>query len=388
MRVVRELLERGCSVRAGVRNVAKAQAVFEGKEAPPGVGYTGKKEARQAPLACDRLSSTTFDVVSGSVEELKAALGDATVVVCCLGAPESEALNPSLPRAIDGEGVMRLVQAAKEAGVKHFVLVSSLGTGKFGWPASVLNLFWNVLDWKRQAELSLIGSGLAFTIVRPGGMERPTDDFADTHGLVLYGEDAKHGGLVSRKQVAQLCAECVLRPGLAAHKILEAIAEEGVPLRSLARQLEAAPEVFVGRPAPAGSATAYTNAHAYTPDGFARFLEAFAFRGAGPEAVNGRAAMLAIAYIGWVEAHGGGSLATQLAQTAHPWPELVAGGVLLASLPPLLRGVTAKDASLGPFSAGVETQNGRLAMLGLALMAVLEWQHGSTVWAHPWPFYN
>ena len=40
---------------------------------------------------------------------------------------------------------------------------------QFGMPASVLNLFWGVLLFKRQAEEALERSGMAYTIVRPGG---------------------------------------------------------------------------------------------------------------------------------------------------------------------------------------------------------------------------
>ena len=38
-------------------------------------------------------------------------------------------------------------------------------------------------------------------IVRPGGMERPTDSFKETHNLVLANEDTYFGGLVSNLQV-------------------------------------------------------------------------------------------------------------------------------------------------------------------------------------------
>jgi uncharacterized protein YbjT (DUF2867 family) len=86
--------------------------------------------------------------------------------------------------------------------VQHFVLQSSLGTGKFGWPASALNLFWNVLDHKRDAELALVASGMAFTIVRPGGMEKPTDDYEKTHNITLHPADSIFGGQISRRQVA------------------------------------------------------------------------------------------------------------------------------------------------------------------------------------------
>lgn len=53
-----------------------------------------------------------------------------------MGAPEDQVLNASAPRKIDGEGTIALIEAAEAAGVSQFVLVTSLGTGKIGWPAS------------------------------------------------------------------------------------------------------------------------------------------------------------------------------------------------------------------------------------------------------------
>jgi hypothetical protein len=69
-----------------------------------------------------------------------------------VGAPESATFDTTAPRRIDGDGSVALVEAAAAAGVKQFVLVTSLGTGKFGFPAAVLNLFWGVLNEKRKAE--------------------------------------------------------------------------------------------------------------------------------------------------------------------------------------------------------------------------------------------
>lgn len=69
-----------------------------------------------------------------------------------MGAPESATFDTSAPRRIDGDGSVALVEAAAAAGVRQFVLVTSLGTGKFGLPAGVLNLFWGVLNEKRKAE--------------------------------------------------------------------------------------------------------------------------------------------------------------------------------------------------------------------------------------------
>ena len=56
-------------------------------------------------------------------------------MVQAIGAPESEPFNFSNPRKIDGDGSIALVQAAAQAGVDQFIMVTSLGTAKFGWPA-------------------------------------------------------------------------------------------------------------------------------------------------------------------------------------------------------------------------------------------------------------
>lgn len=69
-----------------------------------------------------------------------------------------------------------------------------MGAGKFGLPASLLNLFGGILSQKRKAEKVLEASKMQYTIIRPGGMERPTDDYKETHNLVLSGADTKWGG--------------------------------------------------------------------------------------------------------------------------------------------------------------------------------------------------
>jgi hypothetical protein len=188
------------------------------------------------------------------------------------------AIDTSLPRRIDGEAAIALVETATTTNVKRFIMVTSLGTTKFGWPASALNLFWGVLYWKKQAELALIKSGMLYTIVRPGGMERPTDSYKETHNTVLYPRDSMFGGQVSRLQVrmgalrmsertvrmrptpaigcvepaasrnsrwlqvAELIATCVANSDLSANKTIEIVASDTVPPRPLEEQLMEAPQ--------------------------------------------------------------------------------------------------------------------------------------------------
>lgn len=60
----------------------------------------------------------------------------------------------------------------------------------------MLNLFGGILIQKRRAEVALENSGLNYVIVRPGGMERPTDEYKRTHNVTLAPKDTLFGGQV------------------------------------------------------------------------------------------------------------------------------------------------------------------------------------------------
>ena len=156
-----------------------------------------------------------------------------------IGAPESKPFDVSGPKRIDGDGAIKLIQTARDLGLKRFIMITSLGTTKFGWPASALNLFWGVLFWKAQAEKELAKSGMAYTIIRPGGMERPGDDYKETHAMVLAPRDTYFGSQISRLQVAELVAACLGNLEASGNKIVEAVAEEEAPERDLEELLGA-----------------------------------------------------------------------------------------------------------------------------------------------------
>jgi hypothetical protein len=61
-------------------------------------------------------------------------------VVQAIGAPESEPFNFSNPKKIDGDGAIALVEAATALDVDQYVMVTSLGTAKIGFPAGARNL--------------------------------------------------------------------------------------------------------------------------------------------------------------------------------------------------------------------------------------------------------
>ncbi|XP_047047793.1 protein TIC 62, chloroplastic [Lolium rigidum] len=219
-RTVRELIKLGFRVRAAVRSKQRASPLVQSVE---------RLELGEG-TASSRLELVECDLEKQGDSAIAAAIGGASLVVCSIGASEKEILDVTGPYRIDYLATANLVRAAASAGVEHFVLVTSLGTTRVGFPAALLNLFWGVLYWKKLAEEALVASGVPYTIVRPGGMERPTDAYKETHNLVVAPRDTYVGGLVSNLQIAELIA-CVAKNRSAAYcKVVEVVAETTAPL--------------------------------------------------------------------------------------------------------------------------------------------------------------
>jgi uncharacterized protein YbjT (DUF2867 family) len=128
-------------------------------------------------------------------------------------------LGGNSPEHVDYEGVKNLVDAAKSAGVEHFVLVSSIAVTQ---PDHPLNAFGKVLSWKLKGEEALRASGLAYTIVRPGGL---TDEPAGQKGLQIDQGD-RISGRISRAVVAQVCLQAMQQPA-ARNTTFEIVEAEG-----------------------------------------------------------------------------------------------------------------------------------------------------------------
>lgn len=223
LRIVYELATAGYRVRAGVRSQDKADAFDDAlDELCISIGEQLDKKAR-----------ANIDLVYCDLqdeESIEPAIGKASRVICAVGAAESEFTNLSAPKLIDFEATKTLIDVAAACDVSQFILVTSLGTGKFGFPAGVLNLFGGILIWKKKAEEALEQSGMRYLIVRPGGMERPTDNHrAMGYNMRLAKRDSLFGGTVSRLQVAELVTAAVASPEMATNKCVEVVAELRAP---------------------------------------------------------------------------------------------------------------------------------------------------------------
>ncbi|KAL3145005.1 hypothetical protein ABBQ32_003507 [Trebouxia sp. C0010 RCD-2024] len=229
-RVVREILgNKKLKVRAGARNPQEARDLVK---TATEYGLLTAEQAR-------RLTVVPVDLEDE--DSIAPAVGNAGKVVQAIGAAETKLLDFGAPSRIDGEAAIKLVNVAKDLGVKQYIMVTSLGTTKIGFPASLLNLFWGILTFKKKAEKALQASGIPYVIVRPGGMERPTDAYKRTHNVRLATRDKLFGGQVSRLQVAELIAAAITNPDVAENKVLEIVAEEGAEAREYLDLLTAHP---------------------------------------------------------------------------------------------------------------------------------------------------
>ncbi len=115
--------------------------------------------------------------------------------------------------AIDQKGAIKMIEAAKQAKVKKFVMLSAMGADN---PESNQDLK-VYLEAKNKADEHLKSSGLNYTILRPGAL---TDDL----GLakVKLAEKLNESGEISRDDVAFLLVMSLADP-LVKNKTIEAL---------------------------------------------------------------------------------------------------------------------------------------------------------------------
>lgn len=234
----RRVLERlaaqpGLSVVAGVRNVDKASKALSESSTV----VRGAMIQQVASVDTSKVDLQHLDIVMDSTEALAETLKGADSLIIAVGFVPSNPLKMNEEaHKVDNVGTVKLIDAAKAAGVRKVVLVSSILTNGRAWGQEkspgfvVTNAFGKVLDEKLVAENHLKASGLDYTIVRPGGLKAQPP----TGPLVISGEDTLNAGEVSRDLVADVCVASLTDPK-ASKKVLEIIEDDGKP-----------PEVFNG----------------------------------------------------------------------------------------------------------------------------------------------
>ena len=175
--IVRVLAERGFAVRGLVRDTAKAKS----------------QNGEQAQW------------IAGDVRDaakLRDAFKDVTYAVSAIGSREKD--GPNSFENIDWLGNRNLIDAAKTAGVKHFVLMTSGSAGVDAIDPNPRQFAGRL--WKGKAEVHLRDSGMAYTVVAPGGLR----NYAGNEKGILLRQRVQYSvGVISRSDVAAVIVECL-----------------------------------------------------------------------------------------------------------------------------------------------------------------------------------
>jgi len=119
-----------------------------------------------AEVAQTGANTVVADVEKLSVEELAELLRGSDAVVWSAGAGGG---NPQRTWAVDRDAAIRTIDAAEQAGVRRFVMVSFVGAGQdHGVPED--HSFYPYAQAKADADDHLRASGLDWTIVAPGAL--------------------------------------------------------------------------------------------------------------------------------------------------------------------------------------------------------------------------
>eukprot|EP00250_Pteridium_aquilinum_P001317 c11526_g1_i1 orf=98-1051(+) len=141
------------------------------------------------------------DVMDSSTIEKALRSNTFDAVVCTVGGGIKNT-------EVDKDGCINVMRAAKKAGVKRFILVSSIGVGDSvkAINEQTLQVLKLVLEAKFGAEEELKSCGLSYTIMRPGGL---LSEPASGKGILT--EDPSVLGLISRADVALLVMKILFR---------------------------------------------------------------------------------------------------------------------------------------------------------------------------------
>lgn len=223
--VVAKLLEKGFPVRVLTRSAEKVQKMFDNR-VEIAIGDIRQPQTLSSAVGASKYiicctGSTAFPSTKWDFDTTNEAQGLGSLIEWAkfyLDPAYRRAHARNSPEQVDAQGVSNLASAAPKD-LKRFVFVSSCGIlRKDKPPFSILNAF-GVLDAKQKGEEAIIGSGLPYTIIRPGRLIDGPYTSYDLNTLLKATTGGKLGAIVgtgdtlvgdtSRIDVASACVECL-----------------------------------------------------------------------------------------------------------------------------------------------------------------------------------
>jgi uncharacterized protein YbjT (DUF2867 family) len=201
LRLARLLAARGERVRSVIRNPAHSDDVADAGAEP-----------------------VVFDLEERSSSELADVVAGADAVVFAAGAGPGSGAERK--RTVDLGAAVKLIEAAQAAGVRRYVIVSSIGADDPSGGSEAMRPY---LEAKAEADAAVAESGLDWTIVRPGVLTNEPGT-----ARVAVGERLERAE-VTRDDVAAVLVGVLDEPGTVGRTFVVVNGE--VPIPDALRQL-------------------------------------------------------------------------------------------------------------------------------------------------------
>lgn len=179
-----------------------------------------RKPDQASDLEAVGAGAVVLDLEQGSPVELADQLTGVDAVVFAAGAGPNSGAARKL--TLDRDGAILLAEAAQQAGVRRYVMISALATDDYDPELAQIDtgeVFQVYLRAKSEADADLRARDLDWTVVRPGGL---TDDPGT--GSVRVAEHTGRGS-IPRADVAAVVAE-LLTTGAGVRRQFELIGGE------------------------------------------------------------------------------------------------------------------------------------------------------------------
>ena len=189
----------------------------------------------RTPLSLAHLKQQGAEVVSGDLRDPASLLSACQGVEQVLAAAHAlDGKGDNNPHTVDDAGNRQLIDAAKAAGVKHFMFLSALGAS----PDAPVEFF----RIKYRMEEYLLASGLSFTILRPGAF---MDLWAQLIGqpileqgkTTIFGRGNNPVNFVAVEDVARFVCVALEDPS-AGNRVIEIGGPENLTLNQIAEIFE------------------------------------------------------------------------------------------------------------------------------------------------------
>jgi uncharacterized protein YbjT (DUF2867 family) len=177
-RLARLLVERGDRVRGLIR-----------------------KPEHESALRADGAEPVLCDLEAAEPAQLAEAIDGADAVVFAAGAGPGSGAERKM--TMDRDGAIKLIEAARSAGVQRYVIVSSVGAES---PPAGEDVFSAYLRAKADADAAVVASALDWTVVRPGML---TDEAGEGRARIQTEPIRER---VSRDDVAAVLAAVLHEP--------------------------------------------------------------------------------------------------------------------------------------------------------------------------------